>query len=82
MTSHLLSILVILVFLKPLREKDVITVTFLSFPEEHLQTPPSVSVDFSDLLKAKKGVLAFSVSFVIRVFYRIQMRRTHTHWET
>jgi len=78
----LLSILVILVFLKPLREKDVITITFLSFPEGHFQASPSVSGEVSVLLKAKEGDLAFPLSFVIRDFYSIQPRRTNTHWKT
>lgn len=77
----LLSILVILGLLKSLREKDVITVAFLSFPKEHFQTSPSTSLEVSDLLKAKEGELAFSVTFVMRVFYSIQLKHTHTQWK-
>lgn len=77
----LLSIRVILVLLNLLTEKDVIIVTCASFPKGHFQTSPSWSVDDSDLLKAKEGELVFSVSFVIRFLYRIQLRRTNTQWK-
>lgn len=78
---RILSIWVILVLLNLFREKDVIVVTSVSFPKGHFQTSPSMSVDDSDLLKAKEGELVFSVSFVIRFLYSVQLRCTNIQWK-